>query len=304
MLDTVILNITSHKINESKITNFKSEINLITGEETLTGNFKNFGVKQNGFGISIIGSMAKYYFDGSNLQTLSRQDTKRAIEMLSDELGLNIFESRVFRFDIGNNFIMEKNINNYLNLLGSLTFFTRTNYKDSLYYYNSNKKLIFYDKSKELKYSGIIVSGEFKDHNHRILRYECSFKKRLSLQFNIPELKAVNLYDENFFNSAINKWIEYYFKINKIRKLKFTNMVINNLKNLKSGLAAFGVNQIGYEKVINMIESSRENLSRCQISRLKGEIKKLHFYPALTEPNEAIKELDSKIMKAAEMYKG
>lgn len=64
----------------------------------ISGNYRNLKIGLSEKGISIKGSLAKYYINDS-LGTLSRGDSERAIDNLSDHLGLKIKNSNVTRID-------------------------------------------------------------------------------------------------------------------------------------------------------------------------------------------------------------
>src|SRR4051794_41137027 len=60
-----------------------------TGEIAYKGNLRNLRVTIKSNGVVIIGSLAKFYF-GNNLKVLTREDTRYAIEQLSDTFGFDV----------------------------------------------------------------------------------------------------------------------------------------------------------------------------------------------------------------------
>lgn len=308
MYDTVHI-WTEHKKSLSELKNLvdlKSEVRLNTGEEILKGNFRNFSVYQNPNNISLKGSLAKYYFEGSNLETLTRGDTQKAIEKLSDELSLKINTGKITRIDVGTNFIMKEHYRTYFTQLGDLSRFERAFFEGSLYYGNGTKQLVLYEKVTDLENKKIPVPAEIRAYKGRVLRYECRFRKRISKAFNKDIVKAAELYNEDFYMKLIDKWKEYYLGINKLQKLKFKDMALEtmNVKLFEADLMLKGIEKIGgIEEALSLVEYSRNKLNRVQVSRLKNKILKLNKTKDLTEPMETIKELDTKVRQAAEQYR-
>lgn len=125
MYDTVGMFLENHSLKEDLLENPKDMVYPDTGEVRTFGNYKNLRVKLNGNNTSITGSLAKYYF-GDNLQQLTRKDTERAIEKISDYLQLPVSEANIFRLDIGANFILDEPLYNYYTCLGNLSRFKKS----------------------------------------------------------------------------------------------------------------------------------------------------------------------------------
>ena len=76
------------------------------GQIYASGYLKNYKVNLSEQGVSLKGSIAKYFLP-DNFHTLTRSDSARAFEMMSDELYLPIQEAKVSRIDFAQNFMME-----------------------------------------------------------------------------------------------------------------------------------------------------------------------------------------------------
>ena len=113
---------TKQKINYNYLVNLDEKRDLITGEDIIKGELENLKVKQNCNGVSIFGSLPKYLF-GNNLYSITRKATEQAIEKISDELLLNVKDSRIYRIDVAGNFKMKKLLKHYLVCLGDLNYF-------------------------------------------------------------------------------------------------------------------------------------------------------------------------------------
>ncbi|MFH5885268.1 phage/plasmid replication protein [Halalkalibaculum sp. DA3122] len=121
-----------------------------TGRIHYSGKLKNLSIYVSERGVSIRGSLAKYYLD-DNLQTLTRQDTEQAINKLTDDLHIPVKKADVFRIDFAYNFVMKYEPTIYYNYLGGSQYFSRFRQPKSLYYKNGKRTKLFYDKRSEAK---------------------------------------------------------------------------------------------------------------------------------------------------------
>lgn len=291
----------SEALNKTNcLTNVKQIIDEY-GEIEYKGNFQNLLCKINQYGITLYGSLPKYFY-GDNLQVLTRSDTQKAIQKLSDEIGLPLNESNIYRIDIGNNFAMKEPINAYLCCLGDSSRLEKKPYKHGLQYSNKSKTLSFYDKISDMKRHKESVPELFRTQN--ILRYEIHLTKGIKKQFGLKELKASKLYQENLYIRLLDKWKNEYFSIERINKPRFTSEVFEmiEVKFLINELALVGLKQIGEDTIMELIEDSYKSgkIEYMQAHRLKDKIKQLRNLPELTEPSETIQELDSKVNEAVQ----
>ncbi len=304
MIDTVTLwsNIGS-PVNQDYLCNIQEKIYTNTGELVIYATLSNMRVKITNEHISITGSLPKYIY-GNNIQVLNRTDTKQALEQLSEELSHNINEFNVSRLDLANNLVLNYQVNSYLSSFGSLQYFKKDVYdKYSVLYRNAKRTVEFYDKSKERTSKKSELPAFLDGHN--ILRYEYQLKKQPKSILGLKELKASYLFDENFIKELSTIWKETYFKIEKNRTIKLNNEVIPMLssKYLMKLLAAQGIEKIGFDNLLSMIDQEKAKFNEREFYRLKNAIKELVKEPALTEPNENILELDRKIIQVADHYR-
>jgi len=305
MFDTVGMFLSDNYLKESLINISKESFDKITGERILTGTLENLRIKRIGNRVSAIGSLPKFYF-GDNIQSLTRKDTEAAIEKASDLLHLPMKESAIFRLDIGSNFILDLPLQNYYTCLGELSRFKKSEIanKQTLLYSTSTKTLQFYDKVNEAKRSKQTIPEIFNQKN--VLRYELQLKKKIPGSLKLPEVKAKQLYDENFYIKGIDFWKNFYFLIQRVNKLKFNqeSLTMVNARTLLYQLAAMQVKTIGEGELLSMIEANKNQIKhRNQVSRMRELVKSLSNEPELTEPNEAIKELDSKVKRVSRYYR-
>ncbi len=274
------------------------------GSNYITGNLQNLNILIGESGISIKGSLAKWFLK-SNTETLTRSDTKRAIEALSDTMNLSLSTAKITRVDVAKNFIMNHPTGIYYPYLGDCQFYKRFTKSDALYYENPNRIKLFYDKNAEAKFRGEEVHNILKNQN--LLRFEVRFIKRFNKLLNVPELTAQMLYDEEFHINLVNKWVKEYETINKLSKMAFKENIqlepkdfINQIL-LKSFIELGGQNQ-----VFELIEEIRKKgqFKRPEYaSRTKAMVKDLFQLDKLTESSDLIEELDKKIKQVKVYYR-
>lgn len=301
MYDTIGIRLrTDYEISKHFV-NVSERANIMTGETYSTGNFNNFRAKYINGTLIINGSLPKYFL-GNNLKTLSRQSTKEALEKLSDDIHLKIDDAIVYRIDISTNIEMSLPLENYYNCLGEMRKYKKSilSNNGSILYKNGLGELIFYDKQKELKKQKVQIPDSLI--NKPILRYENRYMKRLPYQFKQPEINLSMLYNENFYNFLLNKWQQKYFSITKKRNLIIRgNNMFKGQKELKNYLAAVGLLTLGGESFL-IDQLNQNDIGKMKKLRLKKMIKEISSDEELTEPNEAIKELDQKIKDTVKYY--
>lgn len=304
MYDTVDFYLPMEAIKDFSIDDFLLNLSGITehsklddGYTSFSGNLKNLRVFKSEKGIKVTGSLAKFYL-GDNCQTLTRSDTKRAINLLSQLLSIPIEKAFVRRLDFGTNIIVNHKPKLYFKYLGELNKYLRQPQGSTLYYSNSLRRLVFYDKISEIKKERIPIPKIWENRN--VIRYEIRFLSRLSKQFNLSELKASTLYDEKFYISLVNRWVSEYLSIQKIQLLSIKSSNMNSPKDFIKLLAIMGIQAIGHDKIMMEVEALREKKVFQKpeyYSRLKKEIKYLYNHPTLTEKSDLVDELDSKIKR-------
>ena len=184
---------------------------------SFTGRLNNFIVKATEAGISVKGSLSKFYF-GNNIQTLTLQDTQKAIQMLSERLQISLFQAKVTRIDIGAVLITKHAPASYFKFLGNKARFERVlKTKNSLCYETIKRILAFYDKTLETNKSGMNIPDEFKESN--LLRYELRFTQRIPNQLNEKEVNGETLCKPIFYSKLIKLWKDEYKSIQKASSL-------------------------------------------------------------------------------------
>lgn len=273
------------------------------GQAFYSGFLSNYKVNVFQSGISFKGSLAKYFLP-DNFHTLNRGDSQRAIEMMADEIHLPISQAKVTRIDFAQNFLMKYEPKAYYSYLGECRYYQRFCQPDSLYYNNGLRTKLFYNKVAEGRARGLRLPDVWSDQH--VLRYELRFTSRLPQQFNLAEVKASTLYDEQFYISLVRQWIDEYEAITKKNDFNFKSERMNSPKDFWKQLHLVAVNAIGQERLMQMIEEMRHKKAFDKpeyYSRLKKELRELCKTPDLTTSSNMIAELDKKIEMAKKFYR-
>lgn len=273
------------------------------GQIYVSGYLKNLKVYLSNERLNLSGSLAKYFLP-DNFHTLTRSDSKRAIEQLSDEIHLPMNQSIVKRIDFSENFLMNHKPESYYKYLGDCQHYNRLTQERSLYYSNALRTKLFYNKIAEAKHSRLAIPEVWSDQN--VLRYELRFLGRLPKQFNISEVKAEMLYDDKFYIGLFDRWHSEYQSINKINSINFNLNNMNSPTDFMKQLQLYAISNIGQDRILAEIEHLRASKKFDKpeyYSRLKKKIKQLCNLPKLTESSELIDELDKKIRDSKRYYR-
>lgn len=312
MYDSVDFKINS---NEVRGIDFLSEIpccldnvtehHYSDGKTTITGTLENYKISVSNECVKIgKGSLCKYYL-GDNFQTMTIEDTRMAIERISDTLHLPIDQAQVTRIDIAQNFILKHPPEVYWKHLGTSGRNNRLVQPDGLYYYNSKGLLVFYDKIKEQKAKRQTIPGSYRDRN--VLRYEARHTNRLNDTFKVNRVTGSLLYDEAFFSGLINKWEDSYKAINKI------NDVTMNIKAMKTKSE---INIMGILSLVKIAGGEMAMIEQINESYKIGEITKKQAFDlrkyikeacklkdGITIESDVIKELNNKVEETCKNYR-
>jgi hypothetical protein len=211
----------------------------------------------------------------------------------------------VTRIDVAQNFCTKHPPEVYFNHLGLLKYATRLQEPNGVYYSQTGGRLAFYDKNREQKTKREPIPELYEGRN--VLRYEQRYIKRLPYLLNVPEVTGALLYDETFYIGLLNKWRQLYRQIQKINDITINFQVMKTKQELyKMGVLSL-VEHVGGQ--LEAIEQINEAAKRGELTRKQAYDLRLAINEAckekagLTEPNEAIKELDKKISEAVRFYR-
>lgn len=274
------------------------------GEAAVTGKLGNLSISANRYQLKVKnGSFCKWYL-GDNYQSLSRGDMARAVEKLSDTLHLPLNKASVTRLDIAQNFILKHPISTYLNHLGQLRGAVRLQQPNSLYYSMKGGCMVFYDKNREQQANKEQTPDLYKGRN--VLRYERRFTQRLAAQFG-QAVTASTLYDEDFYVSLINRWKDDYRLISKVNDISINFQSMTSKRQFYKMAALSLVERFGGQTpFLEQLQEAQKQgtLTAKQAYDIRQAVKDAcNAGEGLTAPNEAITELDKKLMEAVRYYR-
>jgi len=280
MYDTINFWIDRVNISEGKpfeILQYLSEITERQNERgyNCTGKVLDYTVNVFDGGISLKGSLCKSFF-GDNIHALKRGTARQAIEKLSDYLHTDIKMAKVTRLDISTVIPTKRPPSDYYNYLGQKPYFERLqSTKDTLYYNNHQRQIIFYDKTKEATAKEVQIPGILKNSN--LFRYELRYSKRVNKQLKV-DVTASTITDEVFYRSVIQNW---YNEFKTIQKLRSNSFMIDNIKTPKDAqeaLFSFLLQEAGQNLVTDFLSELKANNTfndRKYYTRLKTELNKM-----------------------------
>lgn len=286
----------------SYLDNANTQVNHQTGEVKTFGNIEGLKVSVYANGLSLVGSLPKYLYGGSNVYPLNRHTTVHAIEKIEDALHIHIGESFVTEMEFGTNFLMKHSVKEYLAKLGDMPRLTRCHLEASTLYYKGvgrrqPKVFAFYDKIADATAKGMEYPEDMKGKN--LLRYEMRYKGRLHKQLRVPEVTASTLTDESFYRMMVKHYQDTYFSISKQKQIKTNSM--NEIKTVSDAVDVFMarlINQCDQTQIGGFLEELKEAgvfADRKYYSRLKKKLQEIANKADITVSDELIKELDDEI---------
>lgn len=236
---------------------------------------------------------------GNNIYQLTFEEVIQALELAEKLLGVPLREVGIVRrIDFFKNIITKYKPVAYYMLLGSCKYYTRSKVKTSLYYKNSVRQQLLYDKIKEMRAKGIEIPMEFIGLN--VLRYECKYLNGYLKKLFGKPLTIEQLYKKETYDYFSNRLRQEYAAIFKQPKLIADMTCIASKKELYNQLVIIGINQLGgTNEVIDLIDRSREfnpDVLPEYFSRRKKEIRDLAKNNITAFKEATIQELDEKIL--------
>ena len=260
------------------------------------GKLENLTIQHKNRNLKIEGSLATFYF-GHNFNTLTYEQSREALQRISDKLHYDLSEADVTRIDFAQNFEMKEHPLNYFPCLIEAANLNRIPQKNTLYLQNRQRCLAFYNKIKEYNDKLKVIPEYFCNKN--ILRYE----RRLYH----PKVKVKNLYKPEYFNSLLSLWKKDYDKILKVpfittskeigmfNKKAFEREATKLLINTK-----FGGIQNYFQYLDN--EQRKGNIKKQDKSNYKKYAVKSCQQPDLITENDLVSEMNEKVNDTYENF--
>lgn len=281
--------------------------NVTVDGDSNQGRFVNgflgtYMVSINSYRVKVHNSSLARFVNSNNQEGMSLQQTRKALEMMSDQLHLYMGDAKVTRIDIGRNIITKLSPETYIQYLGELRGYKRLESGDGVYYKNSLRELVFYNKIREQKHKRQEIQPLFKGNN--LLRYELRLKNHLEKELNQPRVTAKLLYDEDFYINISKFWRDEYLKITK-RSNKTCNISpTGSTRQLMTSIASISIQTIGEEALLKMVSEWHElgKLTKKQASDHRKAIRESVKKELKESGNEFIEELDKKIKQSVRFF--
>ena len=281
----------------------KEQTDLSTGEITLFGGVGGLKVTRHTAGVSIVGSLPKFLYDGSNIPALDRHTTAQAIERISDTLHFDMSVAKVTGFEFGRTFIMQHPVSAYLVRLGEMKRRERVAVAHTLYYQHRGEAqpdmVCFYDKVVEARKSGIAMPVGLDEGN--LLRYEIRYKGRLPQQMNCPKVEASTLAEKGFYGQMVRLYLERYLSIKKINMDLVDMGRIKNVNDAINVLLALCLHKLEQDEAALFLEEMKASNvfnDKKYYTRYKNRIKDAMEKAGKFTADTLIKELDDEVRNA------
>ncbi|GAA4434243.1 hypothetical protein GCM10023188_24950 [Pontibacter saemangeumensis] len=308
MIDTTKLYLSQEQAGSSVwdclpfLTNLSETYRQDTGQTYVAGHIGNLRIGVFEHGISIAGSLPKFYL-GTNLYTLNRSDSRRAFEMMADTLHLPVQKATVSRVDIGMNLLTNCKPELYYPYLGQSSYYNRLTQPKSISYQNNLRSKKFYNKIAESKSTGTAIPAIYQGKH--VLRYEVCYTQRLCKQFNRALITPGTLIDEAFYMSLIDRFVKEYESIKKIGIPKMDKMKMRTPKGFWEQVSTLAIPLLGQENLLSLLEEMKaENgfSTDRNYYRIKDELIKRAGQTSTEQP-ELIQELNKKVARAKQSYR-
>lgn len=264
------------------------------GESSLRyGKLGSLRVKRGrSYNYSIEGSLANFYF-GNNFETLSIGQTEEVIIKISDLLHQDINEADVSVVHFASNIITNEPPVNYFCHLIESSRMNRNIRNTSLYFSNSQRQLVFYDKSRDYKDKMKTIPDIYD--NKYVFRYEMRFN-------NLKKTKITgrDLYNPLYFINFLKQWKNSY---ERIKKCRFPSLVdIGDFDINKTTLGYYRWRLLiekmgGVENAFTVLDNEhrKKTITRQFKYDVKAKINETVNFPLLIVDKDLIAELDQKI---------
>lgn len=225
-------------------------------------------------GIKIQGSPAKWYFS-NNADTLTLAQARKAFETLAEALQLpfeTLLMAKTQRLDFSSVMTMDYEPRGYFGNLDYLNQYRRTldPSGNTLYFKQTEKWILFYDKTKDAKDKGMTLPDWAKGKN--LMRYEVRYlnPRRTHLYrtketyigdaSGNKELYLGDLLNEHIYLACIDAWLDYYESIYKsvlITDLMTTNETLTKPTKVINSILAPIAAEVGLDCLRTMLDARR-----------------------------------------------
>jgi hypothetical protein len=238
-----------------------------------TGHVSDYTVNVSESGISLKGSLAKSFFNGDNINTLTRRATEQAIEQLNDWLHMDIRPAKVTRADVSTIILTARPPADYFPFLGNKHNFTRLQVTpDTLHYETGQRSLVCYDKSKQANVKNMQIPDILLKNN--LFRYELRYLNHINSQLE-PNVTAGLLSNEIFYQKIVKNWYNEFKTIQKLKNPSYMTDDIKTVKEAEDILFAHLLQQAGQtviDEYLNELKAKNVFKDRARYSEIKKKL--------------------------------
>ena len=272
-------------------------INYHNGTSSYNCRYKDYNISLGDSRIKLSGSIAKQYY-GNNFQTITRPQLIKTIEEISEHLNFDASECKINRVDVATNYELDYSPTIYFDSLGQDKYYTRQpQWNTSVYWNQTKRKKLCYDKGQWAKDKGLLIPLEFRGLN--IFRYENRLMSAFVVSEVMGKIKPLvkHLFKEDIYKTLIDEWHKQWSNIEKIKKVNFN--LTNSMKqsDIESLMIAGFIDAIGEEQYSTFLQRMKDNdvfKHPSQYSRFKNAIREKRRLNSV-EDNPLIEELEMKI---------
>ena len=252
-------------------------INYHNGTSSYNCRYKDYNISLGDSRIKLSGSIAKQYY-GNNFQTITRPQLIKTIEEISEHLNFDASKCKINRVDVATNYELDYSPTIYFDSLGQDKYYTRQpQWNTSVYWNQTKRKKLCYDKGQWAKDKGLLIPLEFRGLN--IFRYENRLMSAFVVSEVMGKIKPLvkHLFKEDIYKTLIDEWHKQWSNIEKIKKVNFN--LTNSMKqsDIESLMIAGFIDAIGEEQYSTFLQRMKDNdvfKHPSQYSRFKNAIRK------------------------------
>ena len=169
--------------------------------------------------VSFEGSLPKCLW-GHNTRTMSLKDAERCIMMLSEELGVPMYNAEVESLEFAHNFEMSQPPISYLRKLSGIKKFIPNQWSGersgTAYFDYEGTRIKIYDKMSEAKKKRELPKVGRNSLSNYLLRYEMTLGIDELFELFGKGITANELWDKYVFWKLVAEWFGYYEDIDKL----------------------------------------------------------------------------------------